>query len=213
MVSISIAGLDSGLNEKLPACLAPVFIPLFKDLLYLSVKWHEYRVLYGDERSVDLLNRTAGHLFKVVQDVLWDDILLHITRLVSPEKSMGKSNLTLLALPALIDDPELSCQILQAVEKCKSTCAFTVSHRNKRLAHHDLAMALSNSEKDLDGISRSQIDSVIDEMGRIANLIYGFYLNSYFDLPPASNGGAEVLLWTLEGRFDQSQAGSTSGIS
>jgi hypothetical protein len=65
----------------------------------------EYRKLYGESAErVAFLNETAGFFFRVVQDVLWDDILLHIARLTDPPKQGVYENLTLLRLPSLIDD-------------------------------------------------------------------------------------------------------------
>jgi hypothetical protein len=49
----------------------------------------------------------------MIQDRLGEAVFLHIARLTDPPFSFGKSNLTLLSLPGLIEDLKLK----EAVEK------------------------------------------------------------------------------------------------
>ena len=83
--------------------LGSLYHVLYNEVTWLHAKWLEYRKLYGHSpERIDLLNQTAAFFFRVVQDVLWEDILLHLARLTGPRKSAGKANLTLLMLPDII---------------------------------------------------------------------------------------------------------------
>ena len=54
--------------------LGAIFYELQNDLIWLHVKWHQYRVLYGSTpERIDLLNDAAPLAFRVVEDALWDD--------------------------------------------------------------------------------------------------------------------------------------------
>ncbi|WP_457009998.1 hypothetical protein [Luteimonas sp. A537] len=70
MPNIIIDGLDQEIQARLPADLAAQFRPLFKDIFWLGMKWHEYATLFGDKRNFELLHRTAGYLFQIVEDTM-----------------------------------------------------------------------------------------------------------------------------------------------
>jgi hypothetical protein len=62
------------------------------------LKWGEYVELFGTKPSrIDLRNRAAGGFFRVVQDGLWEDVLLHVARLTDAPRSGGRANLTIRA--------------------------------------------------------------------------------------------------------------------
>ena len=83
--------------------LGPLYNELSDELVWLHAKWKQYRQLFGySEERADLLNKASGYFFKIIQDALWDNIILHISRLTDPVKSAGKDNLTFLQLPDLI---------------------------------------------------------------------------------------------------------------
>src|SRR5438093_1029198 len=85
--------------EAMGSELGRLFSRLFNECVWLHIKWQEYVALFGkDESRVDLLNKAAPGFFHVVQETLWDDLLLHIFRLTDPDKK----TLTLQRLPALV---------------------------------------------------------------------------------------------------------------
>lgn len=83
--------------------LGSLFYALWQEVAWVRVKWQEYIELFGKKPSrVDLLNKSAPLFFRIVQNVLWYDILMHIARLTDPPKSKGKPNLTIRRLPELV---------------------------------------------------------------------------------------------------------------
>lgn len=48
-------------------------------LVELHIIWNQYCEIYSDAGTVDVLNQNCGLFFKIVQDVLWDKVLLGIS--------------------------------------------------------------------------------------------------------------------------------------
>ncbi len=72
----------SSMGEELGAS----FYELYRKLVELHILWQQYRQLFGDDTgTVHLLNRTAGLFFKIVQDELWDSVLLGVSRMTDPQ--------------------------------------------------------------------------------------------------------------------------------
>jgi len=181
MANIVVDGVPEKIKANMPPDLAAQFLPLFQEVFWLGAKWTEYRILYGSGKdTVDLLNRTAGYLFLIVQDTLWDDLLLHIARLTGPIKSMGKDNLTVRRLPDLIDDQALRLDLSRRIESCLHQAAYVSDHRSKRLAHHDLAMALNDGAKELTGVSGVMIGQTVEALQDIIRVVYGHYTDTHF---------------------------------
>jgi hypothetical protein len=97
--------------EKMGAPLGEVYSALWQEVAVAHFYWKEYVELFGTKHErITLLNETAPHFFRMLQDELWETSLLHLARLTDPANSFGKqdkSNLTIQALPALIGDTEL----------------------------------------------------------------------------------------------------------
>src|SRR5688572_9269148 len=86
--------------------LGAQFSELWQEVAWLHEKWAQYVELFGTKpERVELLNNAAPLFFRIVEDTIWEDVLLHLTRLTDSATSMGKTNLTILNLPALMDDP------------------------------------------------------------------------------------------------------------
>lgn len=80
--------------------LGLLYSALWQQVAGLHHKWEQFVVLFGTKESrVQLLNASAGQFFRVVQDTLRGDTLLHIARLTDSAKSAGKSNLSIRRLP------------------------------------------------------------------------------------------------------------------
>jgi len=75
--------------------LGETYEALGQEIVWLHSKWAEYAALYGTKESrVALLNKAAPRFARLIQDTLWEDIVLHIARLTDPPKSASKHNLT-----------------------------------------------------------------------------------------------------------------------
>lgn len=185
--------------DKLGEPLGPVFLELRDDLAWLQVKWAEYRELYGTSpERIEVLNSAAGLFFRLLQDVLWEDALLHLCRLTDPTAMRSKQNLSIKVLPGLITDVILRDAVTTLVEKAVASTEFARDWRNRRISHRDRALALGSGISPLVPASRAQVSDSISAIHRALNEINERLLGSTLAdgviTPPT---GAKTLLYVL----------------
>lgn len=176
---------------------------LTRNLIDLRIVWQQYRQLFGtDQETINLLNRTSGLFFQVVERELWDMVLIAITRITDPASSGRKDprkNLTLRSLPELISDKALRESVTQDLVMARSSSEDARQHRNRRIAHQDDTYVRTRHEADaLPPISRQNIEDAIYALGEVLNNIRRRYMNSEMDYSDfVAIDGAETLLQKL----------------
>lgn len=170
MTTRSMDEVLSDYNAAMGPELGSNFFALHRKLVELHVLWQQYRQLFGSEpETVHLLNRTAGFFFKIVQDELWDSVLLGISRMTDPPKTGGRKNLTLQTLPDLISDLILRRELETLCEKAKKEALFAREHRNKRIAHQDHDYLSDGAANPLSGISRERVEAMLAALRAVLN--------------------------------------------
>ena len=148
-------------------------------LVELHVVWRQYRELYADGDTIEVLNRTAGLFFKIVQDELWDSMLLGICRMLDPaEQGWGtklRTNLTLYSLPPLITDLVLREKVTEACVSASKLAAFAKNHRDKRIAHQDHGYAMNPALFEMSGVSRQDVENTLEALRKVLRLIEAHY--------------------------------------
>ena len=179
--------------------LGRLFYAMQKELVWLHVIWQEYRVLYGTSPAqLQIANRAAGFFFRIVQDELWDSVVLRIARLTDSQKSMGKPNLTIRAFPDLLSDQNLKQELDDLISISLKKAEFAREHRHKRLAHNDLAQAIESSTP-LNGISRRNVEEMLESLRNVMNRLDAHYRNTTFMYQHfVADTGAERLLRVLD---------------
>lgn len=152
---------------------------LFKSLKHCAVvlwtDWLLYQQLFGSKARIALLNDSGGHLFHVLQHSMLDRFLLGLSRLTDPAKTGKHANLSLAALVEEVDQqPELQDRLSLQLELLHESVAAMRVHRNKRVAHADLA-ALTDPEAALQGY---KIDDVESALNRVAEFLNSYELES-----------------------------------
>jgi hypothetical protein len=114
---------------------------LINECCHLHIKWSEYVTLFGhDEDRITLLNLTAPAFFRIVEDSLWEDILLHICRMTDADRNvLSLGRLARLVKPAIRD--EVETQLASVV----ATTSFAKDWRDRHIAHRNLQLALNES--------------------------------------------------------------------
>jgi hypothetical protein len=159
--------------------LGPVYNALYNDVVWLHMRWKLYRQLFAKSpERLDLLNETAGFFFHVVQDTLWEDVVLQLAKLTDSPKSAGKDNLSLRCLPTLVSDQSLRSEIDSLLDAALSACGFARKWRNRRLAHRDLGLALATGGDPLPGVSRADIEGALLAFRKLLNRLELHYWNS-----------------------------------
>jgi hypothetical protein len=192
--------------SKMGKALGETFHALWQEVAWLFSKWNEYVTLFGTKPSrIDILNNAAPFFFRIIQDVLWEEIILHVARLTDPPKSVGKSNLTIQQLPGLVSDTTVSKEISNLVNTTVQKVDFCRDWRNRRIAHSDLKLAIEKGINPLQPASRKKVRAVLDSIVEVLNAVSRHYTDStnFFDNtdPP---DGAMSLLYVLD---DGLQAG------
>ena len=181
--------------------LGPLYHALWKEVVWLHVKWGEVRKLYASpeepEKRIELLNETAGFFFGMVQNIVLDDVLLHLSRLTDQAEQGGNKNLTILGLPEAVGDPELRSKVCASVREARARTAFARQRRNRRIAHRDLPLALGETRAgSLSGASREDVEAALESIGDVMNLLsseYGEGTVAYEPLLPWP-GGVDALV-------------------
>jgi len=152
---------------------------LSRKLQELHIIWQQYRQLYGEESSaIDVLNRTAGLFFKIVQDELWDSVLLGICRmtdLAEHPKWNGRKNLTIWSLPPLIADEELRGKLETLCKDAVKAAEPAREHRHKRIAHQDHGYTVDRKANPLSGVSRALVEDMLKTLRDVMKLVEGHY--------------------------------------
>lgn len=146
------------------------FYELHRELVELHVLWQQYRELFGDTTdTVQMLNRTAGLFFKIVQDELWDSVLLGVSRMTDPPGTGKHKNLTVQSLSPLITDSALRVETQDFCTKAVAAAEFAREHRNKRIAHQDHNYLSNRNSNPLSGISRAAVESMLAALRDVLN--------------------------------------------
>jgi hypothetical protein len=185
--------------EHMGEPLGRLFYELWSELGLLYIKWNEYLGLFGERSRVDLLNQVAPAFFRMVQDIFWYDILMHIARLTDPPRSREKPNLTIRCLPELITDPDLADSVKEAIKEAEEKAKFCRDWRNRRIAHRDLHLALSESAQPLEIATRDKVQDVLSALSLVLNRVEERYVGTTtnFSWSIPALGGAHKLLNVL----------------
>ena len=156
--------------------LGPVFHALWNEVAWLHEKWQEYCELFGTRASrIELMNEAAPMFFRIVQDSLFEDILIHITRLTDPPKSCGKENLTICRIPSLLSDQQARANVKELIDVASQKAAFCRDWRNRHIAHTDLDLALKEGAKPLEAASRQEVKKALEAISNVLNSIETHY--------------------------------------
>jgi hypothetical protein len=188
---------------KMGEPLGALYSALWQAVATIHFYWKEYVELFGTKpERIDLLNRAAPVFFRMLQDELWENSLLHLARLTDPATSQGKadrSNLTIQAFPPLITDPKLKDEVNRLIAEAIKQTEFCRDWRNRHIAHRDLKLALEQPTTPLAEGSRAQVKTALKAIADVLNALDGHYSQSMtgFDLGGAL-GGAISLLYVLD---------------
>jgi hypothetical protein len=139
--------LDEDARRVLEERRAKAYHFLWTQIVWLHAEWEQFRKLFAESPAViDTLNHTAPAFFVLLKDIMWDHVLLSISRLTDPAKQGSHENLTVHSLPALTRDDEIFGHTLAGlIEKRSSTWDFARRRRDKHIAHLDRDAALTTA--------------------------------------------------------------------
>jgi hypothetical protein len=172
---------------------------LGKDLAWLNVKWAQYTELFGSKSErVALLNETAPLFFRIVQDTLLEDVLLHIARLTEHSRTKGRNEkLTIHTLPAFVD-PRIRNRVSYAVKIAQQKATTCLDWRHRHIAHRNVALALKEA-KPLGPITLQYVRDALAAIAEVLNEVHKHYVESGIGfVTPDRAGGAVELLYVIK---------------
>ena len=165
-------------QDKLGAEFGAVFSGLRNDWASGLVRSNEFRELFSNADRVELLNAISGGGFLWdIQHILWDDLMLRVSRLTDPTQSARKDNLTVRKLPGFCEKPELREEVQTRVNTAVEAAKFARDWRNRRISHADLARAIAPNAEPLAPASLGQVVAALDAVHAVLNVISVRLLN------------------------------------
>ena len=183
--------------------LGEIYHSLGDEVSWLHLKWNDFRELFADRETVDLLNSAAPAFFHDLQRQTWEDVLLHLCRLTDPPKSSGKSNLTIQRLPDLVSDAQLRLSLQSLVNDIVQKTTFARDWRNRRLAHKELSL-----DQPLASASVNDVESALAAIRILMNRFEEPYLNKTvsYEQPIPALGGVKSFIAVLRIGVDARRA-------
>jgi hypothetical protein len=163
-------------QQKLGRDQGKAFNTLKNNIFLLDVKWKEFKILYCNSKNVEILNKTASFYFYMNQQIMLDDIVLHISKIAS---ARGKTYpyLSIRRLPDFVKQKykdELQVLVDDAVAKT----SFVRDRRNRYIAHYSLDLIINKNARPLNEIKPADIDNAIDAFKDIIVFVYTKILNA-----------------------------------
>jgi len=144
----------------------------------LQVKYQKYESLFGSEKSVEALNKFAPGFFCYIQEILFDDLILHISKMFDDHGKGDRKVLCFNCLLEKITEEELKKPLSQILAQCNEKRIFAKTRRNKYIAHNDYKLFLGKKEHDI-SINFEDVREMMDLAWSIIDRIESFYFNAY----------------------------------
>jgi hypothetical protein len=207
-------------SERLGPTLGPRYFALYDGVVWLHAKWNQYRILFAESpERIELLNGVAGFFFRMIHEVLLENVVLHVARLIDPPQSgtkKKKDNLTLSRLKAAVEEkaPELSAEISKLVGRARTEASFIKEWRDRRIAHWDLKLAMNDPVTQLPEISRESMERALAAVRAVLNEIEDHFLLNRVEFTQCIvRDDAECLRTTSRSRLILSLVNKSSSFS
>ncbi len=148
-----------------------VYYKLFNVWAYVFVKTKEFRLLFSNRGNVDLINVVGGRFFGSIQDVLFNDILLQLTRITDKVELGRNKNLSIRMLPGFLNDCEMKKKVSELVEEAVEATEFARNWRNKRIAHMDHDFHMDSESNPLEPASLERVQNALDAIHTVLNTV------------------------------------------
>lgn len=192
-------------NSKMPKEIGDIYDGLDRELSWYQRTLTALYDLYVDKSAnVEIFNALAPDFFGFLQRTLVDSLIVLLGRLTDAESNRSQENLSFKRLVAEVDNSQhapLRDEVHIHLAKIELHSQSARKHRNKRVAHSDLDIALSSST--LPDIVIVDFKEVLkacrDLLNAVASYFDGFEVSH--TVAPAP-GGTHSLLLALQRAFE-----------
>ena len=175
---------------------------LYNELSRLYIKWEQFEILYASKPSrITILNQTAPLFFRTVQNLLWEDVLLHLARMVDKTRLGKKENVSIRWIPEYVADSFKKKEIADKVEEAVSLTSFAVDWRNRRIAHRDRSLSTNSAVMPLEPASILKVKAASKSIEAVLNWVESNYFGStvMYDLGGHPGGSLSLLHYLVDG--------------
>jgi len=170
------------IDPRFPHEIHALWGTLDTEITWLHGRWIIYRQLYGTSPDrVELLNKSAGTFFNMLQDVLLHDVQLSLSKIGDPAGSGSRENVTLFALHKILLDAGQTIaadKMSAALQKFADACVKVRHRRNKWIAHFDRTTMLNQHITPRIGPSREEIENALAALRDAMNCISRHYTDT-----------------------------------
>ena len=160
---------------------------------------NELLELFGTQENVDVLNAVAPTFFADVQGLFWNDLVLQVARLNDkPGRSLRLESLEQRLTKEDPVDSVLLAEVRRHRKAAVTTAEPVTAWRNKRIAHHDRALALGESGP-LSKVTLGTCKEVLDHVHAALSAIELRRMNRATANRVFSSPSASVLVTNLQG--------------
>ena len=134
---------------------------------YAYTKTVEYRILFSNRENLDLINVVGGRFIASIQDVLFNDILLQLTRITDKAEMGSNKNITIQMFPRFFDDLEMKKKVCELVKEADEATEFARNWRNKRIVHIDYEYHIDSESNPLKPASLDKVQNALNAIHRV----------------------------------------------
>jgi len=194
--------------ERMGKPLGELFHALWGDIALLHLEWQQYRQLYGtNPERIDILNRIAPSCFYIIKETLWNNTLLHISRLTDKVQSCGKPNLCLRQLVQILPKGSLNQEVDKLIIIAEKRAEPIRELRNQFIAHYALNLIQEHNFKLLPKTSRKLVEDVLEAIRNTMNCVEERYCQATteYKIVIGAFGDADDLLVALNAFLETKQ--------
>jgi hypothetical protein len=181
-----------------------IYDAIRQDLIRIHANWKIFKQLFtvSDDRFV-IMNNTAPAFFRLIQDVLVDDAVISLSRLVDPS-----SDNTLLRLVRMLKaqvNHSFYSELEQDLSEVRLICEDIRQHRHKRVAHRIRTSKHTESSDHpikLPKLTRNKIEGAMNAIALFMNKVLGYFEDVDEMFEPFMAGDADSLLLFLEKGYE-----------
>lgn len=180
---------------------------LIQEFASLRFKHYQFEALIGrDNENVELLNASAPSFFHMVHNVLWADILMHVTRITGPASTrVGRLVKKNLSIQRFLDseNPRFTAEGEERIKHAVKAAEFAKDARNRVFAHTDLDVALRINDGEVTLGSREMLAEAIDAIATAIGAFFPIPIQKDYS---SQAGGAVDLIARLQLVHDKQES-------
>lgn len=182
-------------QRVLGAQYGKAFHHALQELWRVSANWDRYETLYGSQEAVDILNKSSGLFSHVLQNMLFEHVLLGLCRLTDAPQMRGRTNLSIDAL-LLLDPTRHKIGLNRRIRAAKLKCAFARSWRDKHIGHNDFEQ-ITGQVNLLAPATRRKVSKAILAIHEVFRWIHARYFKGNLGLSSIGDDDANQILRDL----------------